>query len=40
MQIIINNHQIIDEEWVDLTIAGNIQRQEHDLKVIVDLDRL
>jgi uncharacterized protein (DUF934 family) len=40
MPIIINNHQIIDDEWVDLTIDGNSQRPEHDLKVIVDLDRL
>ena len=40
MPIVINNHQIIDDEWVDCAIAGNSQRSEHDLKVIVDLDQL
>jgi hypothetical protein len=40
MPIVINNHQVIDDEWVDLTIAANSQRPENDLKVIVDLDRL
>jgi uncharacterized protein (DUF934 family) len=40
MPIVINNHQVIDDEWVDLTIDSNSLRPENDLKVIVGLGRL
>lgn len=38
MPIVINNHQVIDDEWLDLTTEGN--SFDNGSKVIVGLDRL
>ncbi|MFT4607620.1 MAG: hypothetical protein ACI9V8_001216 [Urechidicola sp.] len=40
MPIVINNHQVIDDEWVDLTSECNSLSLEVGSKVIVSLDRL
>tara|TARA_B110000093_G_scaffold182772_1_gene230360 strand:+ start:1762 stop:2238 length:477 start_codon:yes stop_codon:yes gene_type:complete len=38
MSIVINNHQVIDDEWLDITNEGS--NFDHAQKVIVSLDQL
>lgn len=40
MPIVINNHQVIDDEWVDLTNESNSLSLDNGSKVIVSLDQL